>query len=451
MKVCVLNGSPKGKYSITLQTMLYLEKKFDDCTFDVVHVGQSIRKIEKDMTDTLQKVENADLVLFSYPVYTFIAPYQLHRFIELLKESGVDLSGKYVAQYTTSKHFYDVTAHNYIKENCFDLGMKYVGGLSHDMEDLLKEKGQKEVCTFFEYVKYCIENDIYEKNTMLPAPAPFEYQKGYDVVEKKDGFDTVIVTNMQDEDSQLGDMMDDFLAVYPYKTKVINIAKFPFSGGCLGCFNCAADGKCIYKDGFDTFLREEIQSAKCIVYAFSIKDHSMGASFKLYDDRQFCNGHRTVTMGMPIGYIINGNLSAEQNLNTIITARADVGHNFLAGCATDFESVGTLSNKLCYALENNLVLPQSFFGVGGLKIFRDLIFVMRGLMKADHKFYKAKGFYDDMPQKQKGTIFKMKLVGSLMTNKKLKQKLGVKMINMMNEGMIAPYKKILDNIKSENS
>lgn len=97
-----------------------------------------------------------------YPVYTFIAPSQLHRFIELLKASGIDLEGKFATQITTSKHFYDVTAHKYIEENCKDLGMKYIKGLSADMDDLLKEEGQKAARDFFSYVCWCIEHDIYE-------------------------------------------------------------------------------------------------------------------------------------------------------------------------------------------------------------------------------------------------------------------------------------------------
>lgn len=72
-----------------------------------------------------------------------------------------------------------------------------------------------------------------------------------------------------------------------------------------------------------------------MVYAFSIKDHSMGAVFKMYDDRQFCNGHRTVTMGMPIGYLISGHYFQEENLRMIVEGRAEVGSNFLAGVATD--------------------------------------------------------------------------------------------------------------------
>ena len=60
-------------------------------------------------------------------------------------------------------------------------------------------------------------------------------------------------------------------------------------------------------------------------------------------------------------------------------------------------------------------------------------------MKADHKYYKAAGIYD-FPQKKKGTILAMYLVGALMGNKKLKAKAG----NKMNEGMIAPYVKALE-------
>ena len=137
MKIAVINGSPKGKYSITLQTVLYLQRKYPEHEFCVLHAGQTIRALEKDFTPAKELLESADAVLFSYPVYTFLAPSQLHRFVELTKDSGVDLTGKYATQISTSKHFYDITAHKYVEENALDLGMKYIRGLSADMEDLL--------------------------------------------------------------------------------------------------------------------------------------------------------------------------------------------------------------------------------------------------------------------------------------------------------------------------
>ena len=143
MNILVINGSPKGEYSITLQTVRYLEKLHPEHSFSVLHAGAEIKKLEKDFSFAKQAMEKTDLLLFSYPVYTFVVPSQLHRFIELTKESGADLPGKYASQISTSKHFYDVTAHRFITDNCQDLGMRCIRGLSADMEDLLTEKGRK--------------------------------------------------------------------------------------------------------------------------------------------------------------------------------------------------------------------------------------------------------------------------------------------------------------------
>lgn len=103
----------------------------------------------------------------------------------------------------------------------------------------------------------------------------------------------------------------------------MNLREFPFAGGCLGCFGCAVTGKCVYKDGFDEFLRTQIQSADAFVYAFTIADHYTQSSFKCYDDRQFGNGHRTVTHGTPIAYLISGDYRYESNLRMIVEARAE--------------------------------------------------------------------------------------------------------------------------------
>ncbi len=447
MKVLILNGSPKGQYSITLQTIHYLEQLHPEHTFELLNVGQRIKALEKDFTPAVEAIAQADLLLFSYPVYTFIAPYQLHRFIELLKEADVSLDGKFATQLTTSKHFYDVTAHRYIQDNCQDLGLKYIRGLSADMDDLLSEKGRKEAADFFDFVCFSMEKDAFEP---FPEPLPPAAHISVTVLEErtdqvKPG-DVVIITNCEENDTGLRNMISRFRAVLPRKTRVVNIREYPFRGGCLGCFNCAVSGKCIYTDGFDDFLRNDIQTAEAIIYAFSIKDHSMGASFKLFDDRQFCNGHRTVTMGMPMGYLVSGDYSREFNLQMIIEGRAQVGGNFLAGVATDEKDpdgeIDRMAETLCYALAHHYVPPQNFYGIGGMKIFRDLIWLMQGMMKADHRFYKSHGQYD-FPQKKRGMMLKMYLVGALLSSPKLKAKMG----NAMNEGMLAPYKKVLGKMQ----
>ena len=454
MNILVLNGSPKGDYSVTLQTILYLQKKFPECSFDILHVGQKIKAFEKDFSQAKEQIEKADALLFSYPVYTFIAPCQLHRFIELMKEHRVDVAGKFATQLTTSKHFYDVTAHRYVMENCQDMGMKFVRGLSADMEDLLEEKGQKDAERFLKHFLWCSKQDIYEPVPVYGEAAPLVEATVPAAVSNESNFadDTrkgiVIVTDCTSDDTALQAMIDRFRAVVDYPTRLVNLREYPFRGGCLGCFNCAVSGKCVYVDGFDDCLRNEIQSGDSIVYAFTIKDHSMGALFKMYDDRQFCNGHRTVTMGMPIGYLVNGHYGQEENLRMILEGRAEVGSNFLAGVATNEtnadKAIDDMAANLKYALKEKHTQPQNFLGVGGMKIFRDLIYLMQGMMKADHRFYKAHGQYD-FPQKKKGTLIKMYLVGMLISNPKIKSKMG----NAMNEGMIMPYRKVLKKIERD--
>ena len=207
MKILVLNGSPKGKYSITLQHTRYLEKLYPSHQFEVLNVGQKIKSLEKDFAPVKAAIEQADVLLFSYPVYTFIAPCQLHKFIELLKAAKLNLSDKYATQITTSKHFYDVTAHRYIQDNCSDLGLKYIKGLSADMDDLLSEKGQKEAKDFFEYLCWSVENDYYEPAST--SVTTFAKQSvSVPVCEEEKQGDVVILTDCEEDNIQLASMIE---------------------------------------------------------------------------------------------------------------------------------------------------------------------------------------------------------------------------------------------------
>lgn len=433
MKVLVINGSPKGKNSITYQTVRFIQKKFPKDEFEVIHAGAQIRQLERDVSGVREAVENAEVILFAYPVYTFIAPSQLHRFIALMKELKIDFTGKYATQITTSKHFYDVTAHRYIEENCNDMGLKVLRGFSADMNDLITKIGQLQVITYWNYVRHIIEQ---EKNPKQKK------QEKTPIHEKNGRYHIVIVTDCKTENERLRRMIIDFRKALPYASHVVNLQDFSFQGGCLGCFHCAAEGTCVYKDGFEELLRNKIQRADSIVYAFSIQDHSMGTLFKTYDDRQFCNGHRSVTMGKPTAYLIDGEFSQEENLQLILEGRSQVGGNFLAGIATNegagADSPRSCADKLAYALEHRIRVNENFYGVGGKKIFRDLVFEMQGMMQADHKFYQKNHLYD-FPQKKLGTLLLMKLVGLLLRLPGSR----AWMQSRMTEGMLMPYEKVI--------
>ncbi len=445
MKILVLNGSPAGEGSITLQTVRYLEKRFPEASFSFLPAASRIRGYERDFAEARAALEDAELLLFSYPVYTFLIPAQLYRFLELIRENGVDLAGKWMSQISTSKHFYDVTAHRFLLDYAEEAGMHAVRGLSADMEDLLKEKGRREAEGWFRHLLWAVKHHSAEPARLPAAPDGDRRKAAVPAggTAKRSGKRIALVADLEEGNEVLASMIARFEARSPWPVTVVNLRDFPFAGGCLGCFHCAAAGECVYRDGFDVLLRNQIQTADATVYAFRVSDHSMGYRFKLFDDRQFMNGHRTVTMGKPVGYLIDGCLSREENLRMLIEARAEVGGNMLAGAASSERDpdgeIDRLAGELSYAVIRSYSLPANFFGVGGMKIFRDLIYQMQGLMREDHRFYREHGFYD-FPQKKKATVIGMYLVGEMMRNEKLKKKLG----GNMTKGMLMPYKAVVD-------
>ena len=123
-----------------------------------------------------------------------------------------------------------------------------------------------------------------------------------------------------------------------------------------------------------------------------------------------------------------------------------MGGNFLCGVATDEvntdAAIDALAEKMAWAMDNHHTQPKNFLGVGGMKIFRDLIWLMQGLMREDHRFFKSHGQYD-FPQKSRGRMWMMYLVGFMMGNKTLQKKAGGK----MTQGMLMPYNKVLEKAR----
>lgn len=153
MKIIVLNESPKGDLSVTMQYVHYVQKKNPQHDLKILNISQRIRAIEKNgdaFRDIVAAIRSADGVLWAFPVYFFLVDSNYKRFIELIweREAQAALRDKYSASLSTSIHFYDHVAHNYINAICDDLGMRYVGGFSADMYDLLAEKERKRLLFF---------------------------------------------------------------------------------------------------------------------------------------------------------------------------------------------------------------------------------------------------------------------------------------------------------------
>ncbi|WP_054749879.1 NAD(P)H-dependent oxidoreductase [Ruminiclostridium josui] len=74
MKITVLNGSPKGEISVTMQYARYMEQEFPQHTFQYVHVSYDIRTLEENTSEFLRVIDiirNSDGIIWATPTSFF--------------------------------------------------------------------------------------------------------------------------------------------------------------------------------------------------------------------------------------------------------------------------------------------------------------------------------------------------------------------------------------------
>ncbi|MGB9220905.1 NAD(P)H-dependent oxidoreductase, partial [Methanoregula sp.] len=277
MKIVVLNGSPKGDTSVTMQYVAYIRKKFPDHRYEILNVAADIRKIEKDAAawnTTLDSVRSADLVLWAFPLYYLVVCSQYKRFIELVFERKAQdaFAGTYASSLSTSIHFFDQTAHAYIHAISDDLGMKYLGFYSAEMRDLLQDEERKRLEKFVSLILTAVQEKVpvQRENAPLVWPAttyvPGPSQKILDTGAKK----VVILTDSDSSSPNLFAMTDRLFKTFSGSVEMINLHDINMKGGCLGCCQCGYDNTCVYTDGYIDFFRNKLLPADIIIMAGSV-------------------------------------------------------------------------------------------------------------------------------------------------------------------------------------
>jgi multimeric flavodoxin WrbA len=415
MKIIVLNGSPKGDVSVTMQYVHFIQKKFPQHELKILNISQRIKAFEKDdaFQGIIDEVRSANGVLWAFPLYFLLVPSNYKRFIELIWERGAEAAfkDKYAASLSTSIHFHDHIAHNYINAICDDLDMKFAGEFSAGMYDLLKEQERRRLSLFAEYLFDTVEKNIPRPKNFRPLiPSSFEYVPGgvqskIQVGSKK----IVILTDSKDERTNLGRMLSQFTKAFSGDIEMVDLNEVEIKGGCLGCIQCAYDNSCQYedKDGYIEFFNTKVRSANIIVLAGSIKDRYLSSRWKLFFDRSFFNNHVPVMTSKQLGFIISGPLSQIPNLKQALEGYFEVQQTGIVDFVTDeCENSAkidalllSLAERLIRSANDGYVKPVSFLGVGGRKVIRDDIYGrLRFPFRSDHHFFKKNGWYD-FPQK----------------------------------------------------
>ena len=315
MKIVIINGSPKGDISVTMQYVAYIQKKFPEHSYEILNVAHSIKKIESDsafFTQIIDHLRNADLVLWAFPLYYMLVCSQYKRFIELIferKEQGA-CTGKFAASLSTSIHFFDQTAHAYIHAVSDDLGMQYLGFFSAEMRDLLKEEEQKRLEKFAALLFTAVKEKIPVQCETPPLVWPsLSYVPGTVQTATRTGTKKIVILTDDDGNSpNLAAMTDRLKNSFSGPVELINLHEVNIRGGCLGCCQCGYDNTCVYTDGYVDFYNNKLVPADIIIMAGSVRDRYLSSTWKQFFDRSFFKGHTPGLKGKQIGFVIAGPL-----------------------------------------------------------------------------------------------------------------------------------------------
>jgi multimeric flavodoxin WrbA len=421
MKITVLNGSPKGDTSVTMQYIEYINKSFPGNAMTVHNISQRIKALDKDRKSfdaVVNDIRSSELVIWAFPLYYFLVPSQYKRFIELVfeRKAAAAFKSKFTAVLTTSIHFFDHTAHNYMRAICDDLGMKFAGSFSASMYDLMKSGERDRLREFAGLMLGAVENNTPASRAYVPVRRKgFAYKPSTPKLKVDPGAGKIlIISDAGSPSSNLAKMVERLRASFTAAPPAVVLRDIDIKGGCLGCIQCGYDNRCVYgdSDGYHEFFETRVKTADIIFYCFETRERCMSALWKTFLDRSFYNNHVPVLSGKQIGFLVSGPLADMTSFNEFLHAFPELQMANLVDIVTDEECdsrgldlrIQNIARAAVEMAGRRYLRPMTFLGIGGGKIFRDDIrYWLRFPFVADHRYYKKHGFYasSSVPMKQR--------------------------------------------------
>jgi multimeric flavodoxin WrbA len=411
MNILVIAGSPKGEVSVTRQYVRALEARFPGHAWSTADVAIRSGSLERDRAAfdaVMEQVRAADVVLWACPVYVLLVPAGLKRFIELVHERGAaaGFQGKYAASLTTSIHFHDNCAHDYLRAVSEDLGMAFVAAFSPGMYDLLQPGGMDLLVGFWRQVLRSAEQRLavprwhppLERRDWRyePGPRPDQVAAG--------GRRIVILHDAPDGPSRLRTMVERLVQRFAAPVETINLREQRILGNCLGCLRCGSENHCAYegKDDFVEMYNRSLKQADLLLFAGTVTDRHLSARWRQFFERSFFNTHQPSFAGKQLAFLVSGPLGQMANLREILVGYGQWQEANLVDIVSDEcedsgrldAQIDALAARMMLAAEDGYVRPYDFQGIGGRLVFRDHIFGhLRPVFAADHRYYARTGFY----------------------------------------------------------
>jgi multimeric flavodoxin WrbA len=458
MNIVVLNGSPKGMTSVTMQYVQWLQKKFSRHKFTIFSICHDLKRLEENeeaFREVIKEVEAADGVLWAFPLYYMLVHAHYKRYIELLFERGArpSFEGKYAAILTTSIKFFDHTAHDYIHSISDDLGMTFVGSYSALMYDLLQAPERDRLVLFLDGFLQAIAAQAAFPRQFQPVLAhEFRYEPGgpgarADMPGKK----ILVITDAEDAAGNLARMTGRLLGAIQGNVTMVNLHEIRIRGGCMGCLQCGLDNECVYRDKDEIWeTYDRLKAADVVILAGTIRDRYLSSRWKLFFDRGFYMNHVPIFRDKQVVWLVSGQLAQLANLRQILEGYMACQRANLVAIVTDecTESprldrlLDCLAARLAASAAVGYLAPDTFLGVAGRKIFRDELWGnLRMVFQADHRYYRSRGLYDFPRRSLKTRVVQ----GSMMLLTRIPS-FRREFRRHLKDEMVRPFQKVLEDL-----
>lgn len=373
MKVAVLSASPKQKNSLTLQTVRVLSRMCKEDEFDVCFITNVDDKSEFEA-----KAKEADLLIILSSLYHFNTHGQLMRYLK-----GINLpKGKPITYISTSGMNMDVPAHNYLRSFARHYGLKWIRSLSLLDEDVLQECRREELYRWFLYVK-----DIASKKELTSSSLNGTRIAVLDCGDDPSETETTAI-EIKNKYEALG-----------ANVKLINMREKNIKG-CIACFGCYTNNKCVIKDDFMELSHEIDTTADMVVVVSGINYNQFSTNYKYYLDRHVMYGRYSQELEQTKAYVYCGDIDGqdlaelEQHTYVVDSLCDDCYVGLYPGTSEGIQELITESSFCCI---NDLFPQRNTYSSGLGMQFANLAYRLQYMTPNDYNYFKSKGYYE-MPK-----------------------------------------------------
>lgn len=385
MKISVLNSSPKNNLSLTLQTVLFLKKWFQDIlkedVFEIVPAfsGKVTEEIEKS-------IKESDLIIIAGAIFHFDVHSNMGELLDELSDKYYDsIKDKAVSFISTSGLIGDTLAHNRFEIWARRNKLKYINSLSLESAEVLSPAGREELFCWFKFARTLTD---YYNNRTMPHTASHGKVVLFDTCSKENAEVSNAVESAKRRFENSG-----------FETDIITLREKNIRH-CTGCQCCFSNRNCIFKDDWEKTFEQLYLNTDMIVYFGELHYGSLGNCYKTFIERHASLGRSGIEDEVIKSYFfVMDDKSDREDINEFkVNCETFDGLNcsFLSDvCPLGNENDMTeLYDKMTIAF-NSDIMPQNGFLKNSLRYgFASVAARVRNRCPGDFTYFKNIGCYD---------------------------------------------------------